>query len=158
MKREHKMVAAAAVVASLMGGVAFAAGKQTLDFPKNYRDWAHAKSMVIPDKANGLYGFHHVYVSPNARKAYQEGKFPLPESSTLVVPFYEVETKDGATHQGPLRMVAVMKKDKRATDTGGWWYGAFDPAGKALEMDVKQGCYTCHEPQKARDYVFSKWQ
>lgn len=152
-----ELLAGVLVVLAASGALAGAA-KDTLEFPKSYRDWAHAKSMVIPDKAHGLYGFHHVYVSPNARKAYQDGKFPLPEGATLVVPFFEVETRDGATHQGPLKMVAVMHKDKKAADTGGWRYGAFDPAGKVMELDVKQACYACHEGQKARDYVFSAWQ
>ena len=41
-----------------------------VSFPKEYRRWLHSKSMVIPDKGHGLYGFHHVYVEPRALDAY----------------------------------------------------------------------------------------
>jgi Cytochrome P460 len=126
------------------------------DLFTDYRSWQHVKSMVIPDKAHGLYGFHHVYVEPKALAAFKAGK-GYPEGSHLVVPFYEVKEEGGATHQGPLKMVAFMKRDKTAKDTGGWRFGALDPDGKPMTMDVKTGCFNCHEPKKDREYVFSEW-
>ncbi len=128
-----------------------------LEFPKAYRTWTHAKSMVIPDPAHPLAGFHHVYVQPEVVADYRAGKV-LPSGAQLAVAFYEVVDKDGTTNQGALKMVAVMKKDPAAKATGGWRYGAFDPAGKALVLDVVTGCYNCHTAQKSRDYLFSTWQ
>ncbi|MCU0699128.1 MAG: cytochrome P460 family protein [Myxococcaceae bacterium] len=136
--------------------VALAAKPQALSYPSTWRSWQHVKSMVIPDKANGLYGFHHVYVQPSALAAYKAGK-GYPAGATLVVPFYEVQEAGGATVQGPLLKVAVMKRDASATDTGGWRYGAFDAKGQALELDAKAACHTCHEARKDRDFVFSEW-
>lgn len=151
MKRSVSFAAVAAVVVSCL---AFAGGG--LSYPADWRSWQHVKSMVIPDKAHGLYGFHHVYVHPKALAAYQKGK-GYSEGATLVVPFYEVVDGGGAVSQGALLKVAVMKRDKTATDTGGWRYGAFDPAGKPLELDAKTGCHTCHEAKKDREFVFSEW-
>lgn len=128
-----------------------------LAFPQAYRSWAHAKSMVIPDPAHPLAGFHHVYVQPEVVADYRAGKV-LPNGAQLAVAFYEVVDQGGTTNQGALKMVAVMKKDPAAKATGGWRYGAFDAAGKALAIDVVTGCYNCHAAQKARDYLFSTWQ
>jgi hypothetical protein len=128
-----------------------------LALPKDWRSFAHAKSMVIPDPKHPLGGFHHVYVSPKGFAAYQAGG-THPAGSELVVPFYEIVDKEGTVNQGALKMIAVMKKDPSATATGGWRYGAFDPSGKALAIDVVTGCYNCHTAQKSRDFVFSSWQ
>lgn len=150
MKSMRWFAAFAAVVSCL----SFAGAVLTL--PPDWRSWQHVKSMVIPDKAHGLYGFHHVYVHPKALAAYRNGK-GYPEGAMMVVPFYEVAEGGGATSQGPLMKVAVMKRDKAATTTGGWQYGAFDPAGKPIELDAKAACHTCHEAKKDREFVFSEW-
>jgi len=134
-----------------------AAADGGLVLPKSYREWAHAKSMVIPDPKHPLGGFHHIYVSPKGLAAYRAGG-THPDGSELVVPFYEIVEKDGTINQGALKMIAVMKKDSRAKATGGWIYGAFDPSGKPLPIDVVTGCYNCHAAQKDHDSVFSSWQ
>lgn len=148
------------LVASFLAvGLALAAAPAAtpgVDYPKDYRRWLHSKSMVIPDKAHGLYGFHHVYVEPKALEAYQAGK-GYPEGARLVVPFHEVKDEGGMTQEGALRSVAVMQRDSKATDTGGWRWAMFDPQGKAMALDVKTACFTCHVPKKNRSYVFSEW-
>jgi hypothetical protein len=128
----------------------------TVMFPKDYRQWKHSKSMVIPDKGHGLYGFHHVYVEPKALDAYRAGK-GYPEGSRLVVPFHEVKDEGGMVQEGALRAVAVMQRDSASKDLGGWRWAMFDAQGKAQAIDVKTACFTCHVPQKDRSYVFSQW-
>lgn len=133
-----------------------AAVAPALAFPKGYRNWTHSKSMVIPDKKHGLYGFHHVYVEPKALDAYKAGS-GYPEGARLVVPFHEVKDADGMVQEGDLRMVAVMERSAAAKETGGWRFGAFDGAGKPVALDSKVACFTCHIPKKDRSYVFSEW-
>ena len=132
------------------------AAEPAVAFPKGYRLWNHSKSMVIPDKQHGLYGFHHVYVEPKALEAYRAGK-GYPEGSRLVVPFHEVKDADGMVQEGSLRMVAVMERNAAAKETGGWRFGAFDGAGKPVALDSKTACFSCHIPKKDRTYVFSEW-
>lgn len=151
MKSMRWLAALAAMVVSCL-----ALAGSGLAYPSDWRGWQHVKSMVIPDKKHGLYGFHHVYVQPKALEAYKAGK-GYPEGATLVVPFYDVVDSGGMVSQGPLLKVAVMKRDKAAKDTGGWQYGAFDPSGKPIELDAKAGCHACHEAKKDRDFVFSEW-
>ena len=124
--------------------------------PKDWRGWQHVKSMVIADKGHGLYGFHHVYVQPQALPAYKKGS-GYAEGAMLAVPFYEVKQADGATTEGALMKVLFMRRDKKATETGGWQFSAFDPTGKAVPLDAKTACFSCHEPRKERAYVFSEW-
>ena len=153
---------AAAACFALASLIAFAAppvapaGAAAVAFPKGYRQWVHSKSMVIPDKKHGLYGFHHVYVEPKALDAYRAGT-GYPEGARLVVPFHEVKDADGMVQEGALRMVAVMERDSAAKELGGWRWAAFDGAGKPMGLDVKTGCFTCHVPKKDRAYVFSEW-
>jgi hypothetical protein len=149
----RKVLAAAA---GLIAVSAIAAAKDGLEYPKDWRTWTHSRSGVIQDKQHPLYGFHHVYASPKAMPAYKEGK-TVPEGSQFAVPFYEITEQSGVIGQGAFKMLAVMKKDKAAKDTGGWRYGAFDPAGKPIELDVKTGCYNCHTTRKDADFLFSEY-
>jgi hypothetical protein len=143
------------VAAVLVSTLALAA--ESVVFPKDYRRWVHSKSMVIPDKQHGLYGFHHVYVEPKALEAYQKGS-GYPDGARLVVPFHEVKDEGGMVQEGALRMVAVMERKASAKDTGGWLWAAFDGNGKKLELDVKTACFSCHVPKADRSYVFSEWR
>lgn len=127
-----------------------------VSFPKEYRRWLHSKSMVIPDKGHGLYGFHHVYVEPRALDAYRAGQ-GYPDGVRLVVPFHEVKDADGMVQQGGLKWVAVMQRDATAKETGGWRWAAFDANGQAKTIDAKTACFSCHAPKKDRSFVFSEW-
>lgn len=147
----HRIAAVAAGVVSCL-----ALAGTGLSYPSDWRSWQHVKSMVIPDKTHGLYGFHHVYVQPKALAAYKKGG-GYAEGATLVVPFYDVAEGGGAVSQGALLKVAVMQRAKSAKDTGGWLYGAFDPSGKPIELDAKAACHTCHEARKEKEFVFSEW-
>ena len=80
------------------------------------------------------------------------------EGSRIVVPFHEVKDEGGMVQEGALRMVAVMERRAAATETGGWRWAACDGEGKAMALDVKVACSTCHVPKNDRSYVFSEWK
>lgn len=141
----------------LVTTVSFGAMRKGISLPKGWRHFVHVKSMVIPDKSHGLYGFHHIYVNMKGLETLKKGGM-YPEGSMFVGVFYDVVTeKDGSINQGKKLFYVCMKKDKTATDTGGWRYAAFDPEGKYLEKDVKKECYECHTAAKDTDYIFSKF-
>jgi hypothetical protein len=136
-------------------GLAFAA--EFAPLPKNFRSWTHTKSMVIPDKSHGLYGFHNIYANKKALMTLKSGG-TYPEGAAFVVSFYEVKNEGGASSQGAKIMDAVMWKTAKAASTGGWAYGAYDAFGKKKAVDVVKNCYECHNAQaKATDYVFEKY-
>ncbi len=125
--------------------------------PKGFRNWVHTKSMVIPDKTHGLYGFHNIYANAKALPTLKSGG-TYPEGASFVVSFYDVKVEGGASNQGAKIMDAVMVKSAKAKSTGGWAYGVYDHAGKKKAVDVVKGCYECHNAQaKASDYVFEKY-
>ncbi len=136
---------------------AWADMKRGLSFPKGWRSFIHVKSMVIPDKTHGLYGFHHIYVNKKGLETLKKGGM-YPERTIFVGVFYDVVTEqDSSINQGKKLFYVLMKKDKMAKETGGWKYAAFDAEGKYLEKDVKKECYECHTAAKDSDYIFSKF-
>ncbi|MFN3396046.1 MAG: cytochrome P460 family protein [Thermodesulfovibrionales bacterium] len=142
---------------TLVATLSFAAMGKGISLPKGWRHFVHVKSMVIPDKSHGLYGFHHIYVNMKGLGTLKKGG-TYPEGTMFVGVFYDVVTeKDGSISQGKKLFYVCMKKDKTATETGGWKYAAFDPDGKYLEKDVKKECYECHTAVKDSDYIFSKF-
>lgn len=141
----------------LSATITFATMGKGISLPTGWRNFVHVKSMVIPDKSHGLYGFHHIYVNQKGLDALKKGDM-YPEGTIFIGVFYDVVTeKDGSINQGKKLFYVLMKKDKKATDTGGWRYAAFGPDGKYLEKDVKKECYECHTAAKDSDYVFSKF-
>ncbi len=141
----------------LSATITFATMGKGISLPRGWRTFVHVKSMVIPDKSHGLYGFHHIYVNQKGLDALKKGDM-YPEGTIFIGVFYDVVTeKDGSINQGKKLFYVLMKKDKKATDTGGWRYAAFGPDGKYLEKDVKKECYECHTAAKDSDYVFSKF-
>lgn len=149
-----------AVSCTLILGVSFATGalasEKDVKLPKDFREWTHTKSMVIPDKSHGLYGFHNIYANDKALKTLKAGG-TYKDEAAIVVSFYEVVDKDGMVTQGKKLMDVLMEKDKKAEKTGGWVWAAFDADGKAKAIDPVKDCYECHVPMAEKDYVFHSY-
>jgi hypothetical protein len=152
-----KTTIALALVTLALGSAAAQASQKEAALAKDVRSWVHTKSMVIPDKSHGLYGFHNIYANPRALKPLKAGG-TYKNGSILVVRFHEVVDQGGMIIQGALKMDAVMVKSKKGKDTGGWLWLAFGPDGKPMKIDPVKDCYNCHlEGAKTTDYVFSKY-
>jgi Cytochrome P460 len=50
----------------------------------------------------------------------------------------------------------MVKDSKRYATTGGWGFAQFDN-GKPAQNVVQSACFACHEPAKARDFVFTRY-
>ncbi len=133
----------------------------TVEFPTGYRDWKHVKSMVI-QAGHPLYasfgGIHHLYANGPALKGYADGHFP--DGAIIVFDLLDVDSTGNAISEGPRKIVGVMAKDsRRFATTGGWGFEGFaggDPAARAVGDQAATACFACHQPQSARDYVFSE--
>lgn len=131
---------------------------QAAALPKNFRTWAHTKSLVIPDKKHGLYGFHNIYANNLALPLVKKPGGKYPEGAQFVVSFYDVVNANGMTSQGAKLMDAVMTKSAKATATGGWEYAVFDAAGKPKAINAAKDCHACHiNGAKKTDFVFHKY-
>ncbi len=57
----------------------------------------------------------------------------------------------------PKNGVQFMVKDSRKYAlTGGWGFAQFND-GKPADGAVHKTCFACHEPAKARDFVFTRY-
>ena len=161
----HRSVAIVvpALAAIVVFVAALAADPASVPYPEGYRDWAHAKSMVILE-GHPLYeafgGIHHVYVNDKAEQAARKGGKSFPDGSVFVFDLLEAPGEGNAITEGKRKIVGVMHKDsKRFAATGGWGFEGFKGDGRDRAVtDANAQCFTCHAAQKSSDYVFTNWR
>lgn len=56
----------------------------------------------------------------------------------------------------PTHVQFMVKDSVRYKSAGGWGFAQFTD-GKPLDAAGLRGCYACHIPVKARDYVFTRY-
>jgi hypothetical protein len=131
-------------------------------YPTDYKEWIHAKTMVI-EEGHPLYetfgGIHHVYANRKCLRSFRTGK-EFPNGATLVFELREAKRIDNSIQGGPVKFIAVMEKDRRKfKDTGGWGFEAFKGETKErIVKDPKKECFSCHEARKAKDFVFTEYK
>ena len=136
------------------------AGNDGVPFPEGYRNWLHAKSMLIqPGHAleDPFQGIHHIYANGKAANGLKSGTYA--DGSVLVFDLLKYEEKDKTIQEGERKLVGVMHKDSaKYASTGGWGFEGFAGNSKTerLVKDGGKSCFGCHEAQKAKDYVFSE--
>jgi len=136
------------------------AESNSVPFPEGYRNWLHAKSMLIQPGhalADPFQGIHHVYANFKAAKGTKNGSYE--DGSIFVFDLLNYVEKDKTIQEGDRKLVGVMHKDaKKYAATGGWGFEGFAGNSKTerLTKDGGKGCFDCHAPQKEKDYVFSE--
>ncbi len=149
-----------AAIASALGSHSLAADK--VPYPGGYRDWTHAKSMVIQPGhplENPFHGIHHVYVNAAAKQGLQTGTYS--DGAVFVFDLLEYEEGGNALQEGKRKLIGVMQRDSTGyAATGGWGFEAFagDSDSKRIVKDGGTGCFNCHEQQKNAAYVFTKFR
>jgi hypothetical protein len=128
-------------------------------FPEGYRQWAVARFRFIgPESpqwaAQG--GLRHHFANPEALASwgrFREGSVIVDERVHTRLDEHEVWVEAGLAH------VAVMRKDTRFADTGGWEFNFFTNGDRNRGLtpaQAKARCFdACHQAQATRDYVFS---
>ena len=102
-----------------------------------------------------------------AINAYRDGTRPFPDGAIIArLAWGYVSSEDNNKAFGqaqsfvagpPKNGVQFMVKDsQKFAATGGWGYAQFDD-GKPANEAMHQACLPCHEPAKARDYVFTRY-
>ena len=173
MKRIALLLVAVAAVASVVAFSARAASPDEqaaplfgITIPPGYRDW---KLISVAHEAGNLNDLRANLGNDVAIKAYREGTLPFPDGAIIArlawsyVPSEEnnkVFGREQSFVAGPATNVQFMVKDsKKYAATGGWGFAQFkngkpDPAA---DEKVLKTCFPCHEPVKARDYVFTRY-
>jgi len=131
-------------------------------YPAGYRDWTHAKSMVIQPGhplENPFQGIHHVYVNDAAKRGLQSGRYA--DGAVFVFDLLDYVEGGKALQEGKRKLIGVMQRDsERYAATGGWGFEAFlgDSNRKRIVEDGGAGCFNCHEQKKDADYVFTQYR
>ncbi|MGA2417414.1 MAG: cytochrome P460 family protein [Candidatus Sulfotelmatobacter sp.] len=131
--------------------------------PPGYRDW---KLISVAHEAGNLNDIRAILGNDAAIKAYRKGKLPFPDGTIIArvawsyVPSEEnnkVFGRDQSFVAGEATNVQFMVKDSREyAATGGWGFAQFKD-GKPDATASLQTCFPCHEPVKARDFVFTRY-
>jgi hypothetical protein len=134
-----------------------------ITIPPGYRDW---KLISVAHEEGNLNDLRALLGNDVAIKAYREGKLPFPDGTIIArlawsyVPSEENNKVFGRSQSfvaGPATNVQFMVKDsKKYAATGGWGFAQFKD-GKPADAALLKTCFPCHEPVKARDFVFTRY-
>jgi len=136
---------------------------ETPSFPKEFRRWAHVKSVLVGPQSPAFAtegGIHHIYANEKALEGYASGKFP--DGSVIVYDLLETKEVAGNTIEGQTRRVDVMvKQNDRYASTGGWEFMSFsgnDQTSGKLTVARQGSCASCHAHRKDHDSVLSEFR
>ena len=134
-----------------------------IKIPPGYRDW---KLISVAHEEGYLNDLRALLGNDLATEAYRDGKLPFPDGSMIArlawsyVPSEENNKVFGRAQSfvpGAATNVQFMVKDsKKYAATGGWGFAQFKN-GKPADETLLKTCFPCHEPVKARDFVFTQY-
>jgi hypothetical protein len=134
-----------------------------IKIPAGYRDW---RLISVAHEEGNLNDLRALLGNDPAIKAYREGKLPFPDGTIIArlawnyVPSEENNKVFGRSQSfvaGSATNVQFMVKDSRKYPvTGGWGFAQFKD-GKPDPAAALKTCFPCHEPVKARDFVFTRY-
>ena len=134
-----------------------------IKIPPGYRDW---KLISVAHEAGNNNDLRAVLGNDVAIAAYREAKLPYPDGTIIVrLAWSYVASEENNKVFGraqsfvagpPINIQVMVKDSKKYAATGGWGFAQFKDdkpdAGAALKT-----CFPCHEPAKARDFVFTRY-
>jgi hypothetical protein len=164
------VIAGAGVVAHLAHASGDADGEAAPIFgvkiPTGYRDW---RLISVAHEAGDLNDIRAILGNDKAIRAYREGKLPFPDGTIIAriawsyVPSEENDKVFGRPQSfvpGPAPdwyLQLMVKDSKKYAATGGWGFAQFNKEGKPADEAKIKTCFPCHEPIKARDFVFTSY-
>jgi hypothetical protein len=137
-----------------------------IKIPAGYRDW---KLISVAHEEGDLNDIRAILGNNTAIKAYREEKLPFPDGTIIAriawtyVPSEENDKVFGRPQSfvpGPAPdwyLQFMVKDSKKYAATGGWGFAQFDKEGKPADEAKLKTCFPCHEPIKARDFVFTHY-
>ena len=171
MKRIAFLLVAVAMVAGIAALKASAVGQADgeaapifgVKIPPGYRDW---KLISVAHEEGNLNDLRALLGNDLAIKAYREGKLPFPDGTIIArlawsyVPSEENNKVFGRAQSfvagAPTNVQFMVKDSRKYAATGGWGFAQFRD-GKPADEALLRTCFPCHEPVKARDFVFTRY-
>ena len=138
----------------------------SIRIPEGYRDW---KLVSVAHGEGTLNDIRAILGNDIALKAYREAKLPFPEGTVIVRLAWSYVSSDennrafgrsqsfvaGAPPEWYLQL--MVKDSRRYAASGGWGFAQFNRDGKPADEAKHKTCFPCHEPAKARDFVFTHY-
>lgn len=131
--------------------------------PAGYRDW---KLISVAHEAGDLNDFRAILGNDVAIKAYREGKVTFPDGAIIARLAWsygpsEENNKVFGREQSfvagsPINVQLMVKDSGKYGSTGGWGFAQFKD-GKPDGQAKLETCAPCHQPAKARDFVFTRY-
>ncbi len=131
--------------------------------PPGYRDW---RLISVAHEEGKLNDIRAILGNDIAVKAYRDGTIPFPDGAIIarLAWNYVSSEENNKAFGGPQSFVAgtptnvqfMLKDSRKYASTGGWGFVQFND-GKPIEAARLSGCFACHVPVKARDFVFTKY-
>jgi hypothetical protein len=131
--------------------------------PAGYRDW---RLISVAHEEGNQNDLRAVLGNDIAIKAYRDGKLPFPDGAIIArlawnyVPSEENNKVFGRTQSfvagTPTNVQFMVKDSTKYAATGGWGFAQFND-GKPVHAAGLSGCFACHVPVKARDFIFTKY-
>lgn len=131
--------------------------------PPGYRDW---RLISVAHEAGDLNDIRAILGNDIAVKTYRGDTLPFPEGTIIArvawkyTPSPEnnkVFGRDQSFVAGAPTNVQFMVKDSsRYPDTGGWGFAQFT-GGRTGNEAVASDCFSCHERERAHDFVFTRY-
>jgi hypothetical protein len=138
-----------------------------IKIPPGYRDW---RLISVAHEEGDLNDIRAILGNDTAIRAYREEKLPFPDGTIIAriawsyVPSEENNKVFGRSQSfvpGPAPdwyLQFMVKDSKKYAATGGWGFAQFNKDGKPSADEAKlKTCFPCHEPVKARDFVFTHY-
>jgi hypothetical protein len=174
MKRIAYLLFAVVAVAGVVVHMAHASGHADgeaapifgIKIPPGYRDW---RLISVAHEEGDLNDIRAILGNDTAIRAYREEKLPFPDGTIIAriawsyVPSEENNKVFGRPQSfvpGPAPdwyLQLMVKDSKKYAATGGWGFAQFNKDGKPTDEAKLKTCFPCHEPVKARDFVFTRY-
>jgi len=161
------VVVAAIAVAAALSTAARADGEAApifgIKIPPGYRDW---KLISVAHEEGNLNDLRAILGNDVAIKAYREGKLPFPDGAIIArLAWSYVSSEENNKVFGrqqsfvagpPTNLQFMVKDSRKYASTGGWGFAQFNH-GKPADEALLKTCFPCHEPIKARDFLFTHY-
>jgi hypothetical protein len=132
--------------------------------PAGYREWP---VVSVAHEAGDVPDIRAILGNPVTMKAFRDGTLPFPDGTIIArlawkdMPSDENNAAFGRFQSfvpGPATNVQFMVKDTRKyVSTGGWGFGQFEDGKPTRDEAVLKTCFPCHESEKRRDFVFTRY-
>jgi len=137
-----------------------------IKIPPGYRDW---RLISVAHEGGDLNDIRAILGNNTAIRAYREERLPFTDGTIIAriawsyVPSEENNKVFGRSQSfvpGPAPdwyLQLMVKDSKKYAATGGWGFAQFNKGGKPADEAKLKTCFPCHEPVKARDFVFTRY-